>query len=264
MGTELNYFTYPGLSRSDIVQLLRGPNYFRSYKKFEKKSPALDFGTAFHMALLEPTKFNDYYAVVPEGMKLNRKDGIEWKAQNEHREIIKFEDYEMLVSMCSSIKTHSWSVGLFENPKIEKMLLFEFEGEKLKAKPDLFSHVIVDFKTTRSLNERTLAYATIDHGYDIQAWMCREAVRQNTGEDLKFYDFFVEKTRPYDTLVSEFWDEDYQRAEEKVRKAIAIYRECIKADIWPSLRSKDPIRLNLSFVGDEAHEEEQDELRSVW
>lgn len=257
------YFEHPALSRTDIVELLKGPNYFRAYKDNPKKSPALDLGTAFHMMLLEPVRFNEEYAVIPQGMKLNRKDGIEWKAQNEHKEILKYEDYEMIVSMTCSVKTHEFCSGLFERAIIENAFYFKHTetGHDLKAKPDLFSNnIIVDFKSARTLNERKLSYETIDRGYDIQAWMCREAVLQSTGELCEFYDVFVEKVPPYDVLITSFDYEDFARAERKVSEAVLVYRECIKRGLWPSVRPKTPQRLPLSTVIEEPYEEYENDL----
>lgn len=259
------YFSHPALSRSDIVDLLAGPNVYQARKENKKKSDALSFGTAFHMFLLEPERFKKEYAIAPEGMQFNRKDGIEWKKANEGKTPIKNSNFTMLCEMTTNIKNHSWLKDKFENATMEQCYYFNDEdtGEALKSRPDLVNIVkgcIIDFKTARTLNERSLAYEVIDLGYDIQGHLCVQAVLSKTGQYLPFYDVFIEKNPPYDLIITEITIDDLIRAAVKVRQAIEIYRTCKSANSWPSLKPKEPIKLNLGLIEREDREHEESEI----
>lgn len=261
------YFSNPALSRSDIVSLLRGPNYYKHYKDTEQKSKALDFGTAFHMYLLEPERFKKHYVVAPEGMKFNLKAGIAWKKEHEDKAILKCEDFNILMEMAANVKTHPWLADKFDGATMEQNYFFKCPetGEPLKSKPDLVNLLkgcIIDFKTSRTLNERQLGYEAVDRGFDVQGAMCVNAVASKTGLYLDFYDVFIEKNPPYDVLVTHITSEDLDRAYMKVVQAVHIYRECKSADLWPSLKPKEPIRLNLSFIEMEQHDEEDETMDS--
>ena len=59
------------LGKSKLMKILDCPAKFKyALEHPPKPTPTLEFGTAVHMAVLEPEKFNEKYYVLPEDFNL--------------------------------------------------------------------------------------------------------------------------------------------------------------------------------------------------
>ncbi|MDZ7703343.1 MAG: PD-(D/E)XK nuclease-like domain-containing protein [Trueperaceae bacterium] len=72
------YHACPSISSSSISELSRSVDHYLAAREKEKSSDALDFGTMFHTALLEPGRFReDYLDVQPP----SKADGSGWRSK---------------------------------------------------------------------------------------------------------------------------------------------------------------------------------------
>lgn len=88
------------------------------WNKEHKTEPTLPMrlGTLIHTRILEPEKFNA--VVKPDGMKFSTTEGKNWKKQNEGKEILTQDEYQMILGIEQSLK---------DNP-ITNKLMYESSG----------------------------------------------------------------------------------------------------------------------------------------
>jgi len=176
---------------------------------------AMILGSAFHTLILEPNKFGNIYAVMPE-KKLLRDVGREEYDLNESRinaikqnlaknTIISLTDYNNLIAMKERLKSKDNAMSLIEDAPIENSFFWrdEHSGLLLKARPDiLHDNMIVDLKTCSDASPRAFQAEMVKYGYHIQGAMIRDAVERLEGRRInKFINICVETKYPYNTAI---------------------------------------------------------------
>lgn len=184
-----DYFDRPEISASDIKRLVVS---YEHYLIKTEKTPAMDFGTLVHTLILEPEKIDTMFSF--EELKLTTKAGRERRDEIEASGLIhlKKQDLETAKKMAE---------GLSKNPKweskgeAEKEIYWNYEGQACRSKIDLITDTaICDIKT---INDLSRAEQRVKYDYHIQAAFYKLAVKHETGKDLPFRFFFIEKQAPY-------------------------------------------------------------------
>ena len=80
MNNEQYHADTSAISASGLKLFMRSPaHYYAAYldpNRVERQpTPAMRLGTATHCAILEPTRFNAEYAVIPESIDRRTKEG---------------------------------------------------------------------------------------------------------------------------------------------------------------------------------------------
>lgn len=245
--TNAQYRQAEGLSASDIKELLANPYLFKIGYKPERTTQAqsrLDLGSAIHCLILESSNFERDFAILPE-RNLRTKEGKESHAKllaNERRTLITQKDYNLAKEVAQVVldtNLYNFSTGL-----CEASFFSEFEGVKVKCRPDCFwqeKGVIVDIKTTRAggatPDEFTKAIA--NYGYYIQSAL----YMQITGAK-EFYFLAVD----IDTKSIGIYELDFVSLEfglSEIRRGIEIYKNLSKVS---NIVSKDFAKETFSQV----------------
>lgn len=148
---------------------------------------ALDFGTLFHVAVLEPDLLDGYTALDAEkiGVKADGTPAANptmtgaWKkavaeAQQDGKTVIAQADLDKVLAMRDAVEAHETARRLlFEEDGRNELSAFATDenGVQHKARFDrLIPGAIVDLKSTSSKPGRdSLTRASIDYGYDVSA-----------------------------------------------------------------------------------------------
>ena len=70
-----HYHLHPAVGHSGLVRIMRSPAHYREYVAHPPEpTPAMQLGTAFHTALLEPDRFGQSFVVAPK-FDRRTKDG---------------------------------------------------------------------------------------------------------------------------------------------------------------------------------------------
>ena len=124
------------------------------------------FGTAFHMAVLEPQKFKEIYllepTLMPNGEPINKrkkadKEFLEqFRMDNMDKVIIDGDDMDCLTGMLNSLASHPVASKLFQGGESEVSHVWDYRGRKCKGRADYFfdSHpelrrCVVELKTAQ-------------------------------------------------------------------------------------------------------------------
>ena len=104
----------------------------------------------------------------------------------------------------------------------QQSIFWEWQGVQCKVRPDflLMDEAIVDLKTSRGVDARTMQRSCIDYGYDVQAAMCQLAVKELVGEDLPFAIVAVHNEPPYEIEVYQMEDDMISYGRERASDAL--------------------------------------------
>mgnify|MGYP000932306692 CR=1 FL=1 len=237
------YLQVAGVSNSMLNALMRSPAHLKHYIENGSKEPtySMQFGTALHMALLEPCKFQERYIAIPENMDLRTKEGKQFKEACEFGmlTILKNEDYKAIQSIQEKCRNHSTIPALLENVEAEISLFWEDEETKIPCKGRCDGWVeteelklIIDIKTTTNARVGAFEKSIFKYGYHRQGALYLDGAKA-LGKDFRHYLIIaIENEPPYNLAVYRLLDEIVELGRKEVKKLLAQYDECLKADEW--------------------------------
>jgi hypothetical protein len=188
---QCSYRSAPGLSGTDMAKLYVNPDLFfferdPANAMFKRvPTPAMQFGTAAHLAILEPEEFEKRHVILRHVESYATKDGI--AAKKEVQELIAerqlIEPFILKAIELASIRHMAQSfhkrwaeyneqnfdaLGDWHQAKKELAFFTEHEGVTLKGQIDILttSSIVCDIKTTSAFEwfDRDIE----KNGYDVQ------------------------------------------------------------------------------------------------
>ena len=196
---------YP-ISHSRLNAFKRSPLHLIHYLTQPKEqTPAMAFGSAFHMALLQPDQFQYEYAVAPDVDRRSKEGKLEWDAfvyNNEHKTVISRNDMEKIDRMCVSILSSGQASDLILSAT-EKELLTEWVNEDtllpMRGIIDgVGSNFMFDLKTCTDATPHKFQREAWNMDYHRQAAIYLDSLQ---GESKEFYFIAIEKEAPYGVSV---------------------------------------------------------------
>lgn len=245
-----DYHTGAGISKSQLDDVAISPAIYQWRKEApvdEEKTAALDFGTDFHCAILEPERFNSLYRVCPE---VNRRTNEGKETEKRFFETcikdgaipISHEDKRKIDLMRGSVMAHPIAKKLVEaDGHAESSIYWKDTATQLlcRCRPDKFIpqwNWIVDVKTTADMRKFRREFYSLR--YHVQDAFYSDGYESQFGAPPTFV-FVVTSTSiecgRYPTEVF-FMDEETKatgRAEYKSN--LLTYSECLSLNEWPGI-----------------------------
>jgi hypothetical protein len=163
------------LSKSSILDFKKhGPQwwnmrYLLGIIPKDEPTDAMEQGNALDCMLTEPEgAFYAKYVIKPQGMNFSTKEGKAWKEKNEGKEIIKGDDYKILLEAVEAVKMNPiWP--LIDSSKKQCTLRRQTNlGFGFQSRPDFIAgNIYIDLKKTYNLE--TFGRDAINFGYHYQA-----------------------------------------------------------------------------------------------
>lgn len=245
---DATYFsTFPVMSHSGMRTMLEDcpAQWVYDAKNHEEHdTEAKLFGKRFHACVLEPKFFELHYVCLPEGHKGNNKDGQARLAdiEAEHREAIRFEDYQMLKAMQKALYEHHIAGPAMSSPGRSELALFwrdpmtnVVNRAKIDRLPDA-GRFILDLKTCASASLQALTYAQEEYGYAVQAELYKEGAYSCDlrGPDSVFVFVAQQKKPPFILTVWTPSEDALKLARRQIAKARQLFADCLERDYWPA------------------------------
>ncbi len=214
-----------------------------------KETKALSFGSAIHLALLEPKKFLSRYAVEPD-VRRNTNVYKDWKegvlAIDPSAILLSQEDMDILKGMIDAVAAHPRASTMLRNGIPERSIYQEvpildptsaavLNHVQAKARPDWLHENgdIIDLKTCLDVAYRAFCRQMFELGYHLSAAFHREVVDLEFGKkDRQFWWICLEKKPPYEVAVYRADDAVMDRGEGDWRKAVYRYQSCVANNNW--------------------------------
>ena len=244
--TEKEYRESPGISRSELWRL--NPRTGGTPEKFmwakenpEPPTPAMLFGTLAHLALLEPQRFDEQFALAPDvdgRTKAGKEAWATFRATLGDRTVVSRDDWALACRMAYEVNRVPFGRKLLggDNERVFRWVDAD-TGEECKIRVDSIRMVggvpvIVDYKTTTDASLDAFSRKCVNMGYGFQAGMYCEGVEKCLGIKPRFVFIVQEKDPPFAVNVLEADEEMIQHGKDIFRELLGIYHECKTTDNW--------------------------------
>lgn len=227
---DAEYHSMNLISSHGLMQCLRSPAHYLASKRYRKESSAFAFGTAAHLATLQPAEFDKRIRIEPEVKRTSnagKAEHAEFEASLKPGDLpISSKELEQLSRMAEKFRESPEVAELLagENQNaIEHCLLSaQFHKEIIfKCKPDLYNpdlNAVIDYKTTDDASPEAFAASAAKYLYHLQAAAYLSATRAQA-----FYIIAQEKSYPYSVAVYEMTGHEIKAGEVLFAKAFANY-----------------------------------------
>ena len=231
-------------SKSALDKIEQSPAHMKSWlDRTVKPTPAMELGSALHMALLEPEDFAASYVVEPNFGDCRFKEAKEnraaWRKEHDGLALLEPDDAEAISGMCASVRAHPKASLLLSGGSPELTIRWRdaATGVECKARADYHRADIatgIDVKTTGDARARSFSYSVVDYRYDVQQIFYSEGFAA-VGAPLEQFAFIaVEKTHPYAVAVHVIAADDLVDGTEALRANLEAFAECTRTGIYPA------------------------------
>lgn len=205
---------------------------------------ALDFGSAFHCAVLEPDRFGLAYATEPDfgdcRKKENKAARDEWRETHAGRTLISPDDEKRIRGMSAALRAHPLAAKLLRDgiPEVTARWKDPETGLECKTRADYFVRrleMAVDLKSADDASYEAFQRAIGRFRYDVTDALYRGGFGA-IGAPVRHYVFLVvEKRPPYDVATYTLDSESIQRGYAHATADMQRLADAVRIDEWPGL-----------------------------
>ena len=257
------------LSSSGARRLM--PPYCPAIFRYEADHPKppkreFDLGHAAHLELLG----KGARLVIVDEKDWRKKDAQQQRDQayDEGNTPLLTREYEQVKTMARTLRADPVLAALFDPEHGQA----EISGFWIDAEFDVWRRfrldwlnirpgqrpLVVDFKTTTSIDPRAISKTMHNFGYYMQQPYYLDGVAAlDLAEDPAFLFVFQMKVAPWLVQIAYLKAEDVQMGRERNRAALERFRDCQKTGIWPG-PSAEPLEIELPRYAQYQWADEQD------
>lgn len=237
---ESEYHAHPSISKSGLWKLYtETPFHFRN--RTLTPSKAMDLGSAVHMALLEPERFETECMRGPDDRRGNK-----WKDAAQYCEaygklLVTGPDYDKALYMRDAAQQIPVVRALTSGGQQVEHSAYWVDPEtqvECRGRLDLYHPDLkmgADLKTTNDASRDTWAKNAANFGYHVQEAMYSEGWQLAGGGDMDAFVFIlIESEFPFATAVYELVPSAVLEGRAIMGKALEQYKQCAATNYWPS------------------------------
>ncbi len=227
-----------------LGEVLRSPAHAKwSMEHFDShKTPAMIFGQAVHVRLLEPHLYFNKVAVLPDAdgrTKEGKAAKAMFLAAHAGKIAISAQDFEAIEQIAARIFTNDNAARLISGGKAEHSLFWKDErtGVHCKARLDYArfdADTIIDVKTTENAGLVAFEKSIANFSYHRQAAYYTQGAAKILGRPIPNFVFIaIEKEPPFEFGLYRLHDAAMERGQQDVELALDRIAECQKSGQWP-------------------------------
>lgn len=232
-------------SKTALDYVERSPAHYKEwlYGGSDESAPALDFGRAFHMLVLEPALFAETYAVAPKFGDLRYKENkarkADWEAENVGKLALSAATESAILGMHEAVMLHPAASRLILEGAAEATLRWKdaITGLACKSRADYWvkrKRFAVDLKSTEDASPDAFRRSVNTYGYHKQDALYRAGFLA-CGEPIDHFAIVaVEKSKPHAVAVYVLDGEAIAKGFSAVRRDIERLAECIARNHFPA------------------------------
>lgn len=231
------------LGSSSVRAAQKSGNAFMNVHFGDSKTAtdAMNLGTAFHAAILEPELFNQKFILQPTfsgtGMKKAKEEFLASVPPSAF--LLTEKQYGDLRGMVTTVQNYPQAKRLISEGLKEVSGFFQcpYTGINCKIRPDIWNpqmSALIDVKTSKSADKKYFA-AQVEDGYGLQMAMYALGVKELTGHLPTFCIWFVvENSPPYDVALYTANEQVMKKGIEDYRAAMEIIKGIIEGGAQPA------------------------------
>jgi len=240
------YHASIALSRSRLATLVDGTPLDFFAGEPPEESAAMRLGTAAHLAILEPDRFDALVRPLPKfdmRTTVGKHARAAWDETNPGAIAVPEDDYEVAVEAAAMVRRKKGPATALREGGAELSLCWRDGAEYLRARPDFASverGIVVDVKTTkRDLSDRQAVTVLTDGYAALQASMITQGILALTGKKVATYLLMVRLARPVDMRLVHIGDLEggpldwLELGDAQLERALRVYRQCAAQGSWP-------------------------------
>lgn len=235
------YLQIDAISSHGLMDVLQSPAHYKARKEeIRVTTPAMEFGTLLHSAILEPQRFLDSYIVQPDFGDLRTKAGKEAKLAwqdtlKDYNIVVTAENAQKIVTIINKVHQHPVAANLFKNGASEVVGRWQdTRGVDCKMRADFIKDgIIIDLKTTRNAHPSSFQRDAYNFKYDVQTAFYLEGFEIITGEIGQYIIVAVESESPHEISVFAPDQAFIEIGQKRFRKALDLYADCKARNVWP-------------------------------
>ncbi len=239
-----DYNKADGMRSSNLKHLLKSPaHYLEAIRNPFKATAAMQLGTAVHMAILEPDRF-DNECVADEKVDLRTNVGkaraAEFAIANEGKTIITAQNMDAIGLIRDQIFNNIKVAELLDGGICEGSLFWNDHESNVdcKARPDFISRsrgYLVDVKTTQDATFSEFSKSIAKYYYHMQAAFYLDGMQATSGQPFENYFFVcIETVAPYGVKVYSLDFGSIDKGRSLYKQALSVYAKAKKYDKWSS------------------------------
>jgi hypothetical protein len=232
--TADHYHQSDAIGSGDIRAFLKSPQLFRDRMDgiCERETTAMLFGTAAHLALLEPTRSKAECVIRPESVDFRTQEGRAWRDAHRGKVIVKADDALRLGRMHQRMPDEV--AEILDAGQSEATFRYDIgNGVVVQCRCDKWDAAtctIHDIKTIADMDKMERAVYT--YGYHIQAQWYRWVVERVTGCGHTFRLVFAETNPPHRWRIVELDVEYRMLADSQIEIALVGIARRMKSGDW--------------------------------
>lgn len=239
------YHQLPLASSSALRLLTKSPAHLAWERRPNAESnstAAMDLGTAFHSAVLEPERFGDLYAVMPKCDRrttAGKEAYASFVAENAGKVIVNADDFECVTGMAKSLRSNEMFADLLANAtakEISNIWVDKATGVTCKMRADILVDeysAIVDLKSCSDASPRGMLRTILSNLYHLQGEFYLRGAAANGRHFQNYILACVESHAPYFTAIYQLSSEFLGVARGQINALLELYAECEESGIWP-------------------------------
>jgi hypothetical protein len=243
--SDFDYRREEGANQSSLKKILESPAHYQAALKFKMiPTPAMEMGTALHCRVLDgATAFDRQYVKKPDGLSLATKEGKAWKAELGRKKVLseggKDDPWGSVQGMTEALGQLAYFDPTQKDyiKHNEVSIYWEWEGVQCKARldrVDVETGLVLDLKTTDSVEPELFTKKVVGLGYDFQAAYYAKAAEVAFGKKFDFIFAGVERKAPYTVDLFQVDEEMMAEGTAKCIAALRLLKTCEETGEWPN------------------------------
>lgn len=250
----------PGISRADYdavfalnqssIKIIDERHVKAAWRRLRHPDPpsrAMIVGTAFHLMLLEPEKFNEQFVVIPKWdmrTKVGKESRAAWEADNpgwESRYELTVDEMLNLQGLVRQFLEHPVASVMIDNAIHYELGVFwnhpEY-GFPCKALVDVVTRYegrtwVLDLKSTRDVSPQFWSREIANRGYMIQAEWIIQGLNELSPAERDFGFLVGETGGERDVMIYEAGPTTRWEASHRIARACLQWDQAIRSDTFP-------------------------------
>lgn len=212
-----------------------------SQYKADKRTAALDMGTACHLAVFQPDEFESRIALSPDinkRTKAGKEEHAAFEAESAGKIIIDKADLDTCFYIRDAMYRHPLGRMLEAKKGIAELSgFFKWRDTLCKFRADYLvpdKRIIFDLKTTTAGHDFAFRSSVTDYNYHTAALFYMNGASQITCRDFVTWIWIVvEKTMPFKIYLYQPEKRWLEVAERRIDDAVKLIEQCNEVGDWP-------------------------------
>jgi PDDEXK-like domain of unknown function (DUF3799) len=241
---RIEYDAIEALNMSRLKEIKRSPLHYWYALTHAKTSGPLTLGTATHVAVLEPERYNAEFAVWDrrtDGGNSAPRKGQHWdafKAKHEGQTVLTLEQHDLARAIAKAVRDDDTAMRYLGAGDPEVTLEWELGDRKCKGRVDWLTAIesrpfLVGLKTSRDCRHFAFGSQAAKLGYHLAWSWYHDGHQLATKRRPELVEIVVESEPPHAVATYRIPDDIIEQGRDEYTQLLEVLKGCEQTDNWP-------------------------------